>query len=127
MEIVITSLAARSSETGLLNRFERLFPKGPKPPRRVGDVQFRPFDEEGPVDEKNKKTARAVTLFELEDYLHMTHKQGKDLVLIAGPNPDNSLKTEALLPLVANEGMRLWTHLCLDIDTAEDLVEKLKK
>jgi len=124
IEIVITSLASAESKTGLLN----LAMSKMKPPRRsdehpkpIGDVQFRPYSEKGPIRD-DPKGLRAVTLFELDDFVRMTQKEGKYVILLSGPTEEGSTKCDALMPLLTNPLLRVWSHLCLDKPTAEAVV-----
>jgi DNA-binding transcriptional regulator LsrR (DeoR family) len=47
-----------------------------------GNVQYRPYSDEGPIHEQGKEL-RAVTLYELEDFVRMAETKRKHVVLIA--------------------------------------------
>ncbi|HBT75560.1 MAG TPA: hypothetical protein DEB39_01250, partial [Planctomycetaceae bacterium] len=134
IDIVITSLAAANHEHGLLGSYlTYLIEQKFLPPQSlddmkqagwIGDVQFRPYSKEGPL--KEVCPVRAVTLFELEDLVQMAReKNGKYVVLVAGPCGEcGATKKHALHPLLANEQLRLWTHLVTDARTARELLDE---
>ncbi len=133
IDIVVTSLAAADHEHGLLVQYlTHLVDQGLMEPDLlknmrdagwVGDVQFRPYSVDGPLP--NVCPVRAVTLFELDELVKMaTEPNGKYVVLVAGPCGEcGETKKQALKPLVANEKLRLWTHLVTDARTARELME----
>lgn len=131
IDIVVTSFARAQDEHGMLRQLiAYLTEKGRLPPDTirsalaegwVGDVQFRPFDSEGPM--LGQSLARAVTLFELEDLVKMARTDDKYVVLLARPCGEcGQLKTDALKPLLTKPKLQLWTHLVLDVDTAAALL-----
>ncbi len=134
IDIVVTSLAAADHEHGLLVQYlTHLVDQGLMEPDLlknmreagwVGDVQFRPYSEEGPLP--NACPVRAVTLFELEELVEMARSKDRNryVVLVAGPCGEcGATKKRALKPLLANEKLRLWTHLVTDVRTARELLE----
>ncbi len=133
IDIIVTSLANADHEHGLLGQYLAwLIQEGlikndvlniMNEAGWVGDVQFRPYSEEGKLDEVCP--VRAVALFELEELVEMAKKKDKYVVLVGGPCGEcGKLKTEALRPLLANEKLRLWTHLITDIRTANELLAR---
>lgn len=133
IDIIVTSLANADHEHGLLGQYlawliqEGLLGNDVLDKMNeagwVGDVQFRPYSKDGKLDEVCP--VRAVALFELEDLVEMAKKEDKYVVLVGGPCGEcGKLKTEALRPLLANEKLRLWTHLITDIRTANELLSK---
>lgn len=131
IDIVITSLASAHDEDGLLGQYlqhlvseRELDPSAVKRMEDagwVGDVQFRPYNAEGPI--VDECPVRAVTLFEISDLVRMAHTEDKYVVLLAGPCGEcGRLKTDALIPLLTRSQLRLWTHLILDVDTAGKLL-----
>jgi hypothetical protein len=134
IDIVVTSLASADHEHGLLvqylthlvdqrlisrNVLNKMFEAG-----WVGDVQFRPYSVAGPLPE-SVCPVRAVTLFELDELVEIAKDRtnGKYVVLVAGPCGEcGETKKNALRPLLANEKLRLWTHLIVDAKTAKDLM-----
>jgi len=135
IDIIVTSLASAEHEHGLLGQYlthlvgqrlisqtvlDRMFAAG-----WVGDVQFRPYSVDGPLPEE-VCPVRAVTLFELDELVEMAKDStnGKHVVLVAGPCGEcGETKKHALIPLLANDKLRLWTHLIVDAKTAKELVE----
>jgi len=130
IDVVVTSLAAATDRGALLNRFEDQYAEL-DPTRsgsrdgRVGDVHFRPYSKTGPIKE-DPESVRAVTLFELEDFVTMTQEQGKFVVLVAGTTRRGGNRAKPLLPLLAEPSLRVWSHLCLDVATGQEVVRKLK-
>jgi hypothetical protein len=127
IEIVVTSLASHRKESGLLDRIEKehgiVRTASSEGAERVGDVQFRPYGEEGPIPD-DPEGYRAVTLFELEDYIRMA-SEGKNIILLAGPTEQGETKADAMIPLITRPSLRVWTHLCVDVRTADELVKAL--
>ncbi|GHT17276.1 hypothetical protein FACS1894189_2860 [Planctomycetales bacterium] len=134
IDIVVTSLAAADHEHGLLVQYlthladQNLLPSDTLMKMRnagwIGDVQFRPYSAEGPLEDVCP--VRAVTLFELDELVEMAKDQtnGKHVVLVAGPCGEcGETKKNALRPLIANEKLRLWTHLVVDARTAKELID----
>ena len=86
--------------------------------------QFRPFDKRGPVKDA-KDGYRAVTLFELHEYCEMIKKEGKFLLLVAGPTFRGDSRVEALETLFTVASLRVWSHACMDIRNARELLPRL--
>jgi hypothetical protein len=134
IDIIVTSLAAADHRHGLLGQYlthlidQRLISRNVLTKMLnagwVGDVQFRPYSTKGPLPE-NVCPVRAVTLFELDELVEIAKNRtnGKYVVLVAGPCGEcGETKKNALLPLLANENLRLWTHLIVDAKTAKELL-----
>ncbi len=131
IDIVVTSFATARDEHGLLNQYlKHLIDKGElrrevledmKALGWVGDVQFRPYSAGGPIVEGCP--VRAVTLFEIADLVAWAERPDKYVVLLAGPCSEcGTTKTEAMLPLLTQPELRLWTHLVTDVQTAAELL-----
>jgi DNA-binding transcriptional regulator LsrR (DeoR family) len=131
IDIVITSLASALDADGLLGQYlEHLIRERELDPAAlkrmqdagwVGDVQFRPYNREGPIIEECP--VRAVTLFDLSDLVRMAGTDDKYVVLLGGPCGEcGRLKTDALIPLLTRDELRLWTHLIVDVQTAGKLL-----
>ena len=132
IDIVVTSLADARHEHGLLVRYltslvdmehmkqkvlDEMLDAG-----WVGDVQFRPYSTEGPLEDICP--VRAVTLFELDELVELAKMDDKYVVLVAGPCGEcGASKKDALRPLLANEKLRLWTHLVTDAKTSRELLD----
>ena len=129
IDIVITSLASSSDKHGELNRFLNVGEKkaqGVEALRRsgwVGDVSYRPYSNTEPITKS--KAIRAVSLFELKDLVELANQPNKHVVLVAAPcGICNEPKGEALRPLLQERNLRLWTHLFMDLTTAQSLLPK---
>jgi len=137
IDIVVTSLAAATDKHGELNRFMNLGEKeetrkgeeknsGVRALKKcgwVGDVSYRPYSNTGPII--TSEGIRAVSLFELKDLVKLAHQPNKHVVLVAAPcGICNKPKREALRPLLKEENLRLWTHLFMDLTTAQHLLPK---
>lgn len=133
IDIVITSLAAAGDPHGMLGQFlhtlakqnsirsdaiQRMLEAG-----WVGDVQFRPYTPDRALD--TECPVRVVTLFEIADLVRLAQTTDKYVILVAGPCGEcGQPKTEALLPLIENPELRLWTHLVTDVETAAAVLQK---
>jgi hypothetical protein len=87
----------------------------------VGDVQFLPYSEAGPI----RQTAgiRTVALFELDELAEMARQEDKYVVLLAGPCREcHMTRAPALRPLLALPRLRVWTHVVTDIVTAQTML-----
>lgn len=133
IDIVMTSLADAHDDHGLLYRYLKyLVEKGALEAASldkmldagwVGDVQFRPYSEKGPLA-PDDCPVRAVTLFELEQLVELTKTPGKHVVLVAGPCGEcGTTKKSALKPLLANPALRLWTDMVIDAKSARELLD----
>jgi hypothetical protein len=132
IDIVITSFASADDPHGLLKRYlQHLIEKSELGKKAicemeslgwVGDVQFRPYTSHGPMTDGCP--VRAVTLFEPADLVQRVKMPDKYVVLLAGPCHECShTKTLALVPLLKQSNLRLWTHLITDLKTAHELVK----
>jgi len=132
IDIVVTSFAQAGHRHGLLNQhLKHLMDTGALKPQDldrmkaagwIGDVQFRPYGPRGPI--LDECPVKAVTLFELADLVAMARREDKYVVLFAGPCGEcGETKTEALLPLLTEPKLRLWTHLVTDVQTASQLLQ----
>jgi DNA-binding transcriptional regulator LsrR (DeoR family) len=129
IDIVVTSLASARDPHGELNRFVKL---GEKKHRTletlkklgwVGDVSYRPYSSTCPITANGG--IHAVSLFELGDLVEIADKRNKHVVLVAMPCAVcNETKGEALRPLLREKNLKLWTHLFMDLATAQSLVPR---
>jgi len=135
ISIVVTSMGNYKDPHTFYRLFmEKKYPKGSKdrPPwldECVGDVQYRPFSANGPIHER-EKDERLVTLFELEELVQFAKTKGKSVVLIARQCSlckDQTTRAEALLPVLRNPKLRLFTHLVLDLPTAREVIAHGKR
>jgi len=89
----------------------------------VGNVQYRPYTAKGPVKEK-PTDLRAVTLFELEDLARVAVQKNKHVILIARQcGICGRTRAEALLPLLTNPSLKVFSTLVMDAATARELLK----
>jgi len=128
IEIAITSLGCAKEGHGLLVQIEKLFYADPNPKSEVtdrrGDVMFKPYSETGPLD-NDPTGVRAVTVLEIQDFVDMV-KDGKEVILVSGPQLSGMTRTTALMPLLNEPNLRVWSHLCMDLTTAEEVIQNLQ-
>jgi hypothetical protein len=127
LDIVITSLASKEDPHGELNRFMEVNQDLGRKARqvldveqhRLGDVIYRPFNEQGPITKA--AAIRAVTLFELHELRAFAADPSKAVILVSGPCGDGGCRRsrhDALLPLLTVPSLDVWTHLVTDDITA---------
>ncbi len=90
----------------------------------LGNVQYRPYTAQGPAAEE-PKDLRAVTLFELSDFVEMARRKDKYVVLIARScsichNP----QAAALRPLLEVPELKVWSHLVMDVSVAQAILSE---
>ena len=128
IDIVVTSMASALDEHGELNRFMNIEEKKKNPGLTalkksgwIGDVAYRPYSTSAPI--ATTQGIRAVSLFELEDLVELAARPKKYVVLVAAPcGVCKKTKGDALRPLLASRDLRLWTHLYIDLTTAQSLL-----
>lgn len=130
LQVIITSLATVDDPHGELNRFmdlnagvgaeeKRILDQTE---RREGDVMYRPFSGIGPIT--RTMAVRPVTLFELEELREFVQQEDHAVVLVAGPCADcKKSRTRALLPLLREPALSVWTHLVTDDITALECLD----
>ena len=130
IDIALTSLASSNDPHGLMKQyFSYLQEKGLieedvlqtlHKQGWVGDLLFQPYSATGVIF---PDTLRTVALFTFNELLEFSQKPGKYVVLCGGPCGDcGSPKTEALRPLLKEPSLRIWTHLVLDREAANQLL-----
>jgi DNA-binding transcriptional regulator LsrR (DeoR family) len=88
----------------------------------IGSVQYRPYSATDPIKEE-PDDMRAVTLFELDDFVRMASMKNKHVVLIARQcGLCGKTRAAALRPLLKVPRLRVWSELVLDEATARDLL-----
>lgn len=124
IDLVLTSLASANDDHGALNQFLAAHANDVTPLERegwVGDVQYRPYSQQGPISQE--ADIRAVTLFDLPELVKMAQTPNKYVVVVAGPCTEcERTRSDALWPLLEQRELKVWTHLVLDYQTAEELV-----
>ncbi|MDF0665019.1 MAG: hypothetical protein P0119_02980 [Nitrospira sp.] len=127
VNVVITSMGDVTDEHDLLGMLltqAGYISDKEKPTQWVGNVMYRPYTVVGPVHEA-ANSPRAVTLFELEDFVEMSRQKEKRVILIARPcGGCQQLKDKALRPLLQNVDLRVWSDLIVDQQTAAALVRE---
>jgi DNA-binding transcriptional regulator LsrR (DeoR family) len=125
IDIVITSLAAQNDAHGDLNQFLQKHPEEIRKLRAagwVGDVQYRPFSNTGPLTRVSR--LQAVTLFDLEDLVALARTPDKRVVLVSGQCGTCHLdRANALAPLLEVPALKVWTDILMTRDTALKLLE----
>ncbi len=132
IDLVITSLASAQDGHGDLSHFmkvvadEKNYATATKLEELRaagwrGDVQFRPYAASGPI--LMDTGVRALTVFELSDLVRLGAADNKEVILVAGPcGVCSTSKADALVPLLLEPTLRVWTRLIMDVATAEELV-----
>ena len=124
IDIVVTSLAASDDPDGQFNELLRLGPSDAIKDLRkrgwIGDVQWRPYSEEGPI--VTPTGIRSVTLFELDDLVRLAQSPRKHVILVGSPSLRGKSKGKAIRPLLEQPNLRVFNHLILDVPTATDLL-----
>lgn len=125
IDIVITGLSAPDDDHATL--FKHLGRDNPAIKSLIaqgwcGDVQYRPYTQDGPIDEE---LLRAFTLFDLDELTALAAEPNRYLVMAASPCGHDGCeltRETALRPLLENPRLRLWSHLVMDQLTAQRLV-----
>ncbi len=127
IDIVVTSMASAHDEHGELNRFMNYGKKknpglaALKKSGWVGDVTYRPYSMNGPI--ATTEGIRAVSLFDLQDLVALAAQPKKHVVLVAAPcGICGTSKGDALRPLLESRDLKLWSHLFIDLTTAQSLL-----
>jgi DNA-binding transcriptional regulator LsrR (DeoR family) len=125
VSIVVTSMGDFHDEHDLLSMFLARTGADLRALRDrgwIGSVQYRPYSAADPIEEKPKEM-RAVTLFELEDFVRMADSKNKHVVLIARQcGACGRTRAAALRPLLKSPRLRVWSDLVMDEATARDLL-----
>jgi DNA-binding transcriptional regulator LsrR (DeoR family) len=86
-----------------------------------GDLHLRPFNQLGPIIEDRGN--RAVTLFEISDFVTMARDPSKRVVVVSPPCHVCGLtRAPALQLLLTVQQLKAWTHLVTDVPTARELI-----
>ncbi len=128
IDLVITAFGSSDEDHGDFTRFMRRYPDLLKPDLDqlhaagwVGDVQYRPYSAAGPITAPTK--FRAATLFELADFVRMAADPEKAVILVAGPcRMCGALRGHALMPLLREPSLAVWSHLVIDAETANQCI-----
>ncbi len=127
IDIVVTSLATRWDEHGLLQRFFNTVQAAEElrlleEAGWVGEIQFRPFSRTAPI--VTQRGVRAVTLFEIAELVELAGMPNKYVVLLSAPClVCKETRAKAVQHLLGVPALRTWTHLVTDMQTALDLIQ----
>ena len=128
IDVVITSLGSAADDHGQLTKlikdYEQLGPDTHATLQQegwVGDVQYRPYSATGPITADTE--IRTVTLFELEEFVELSADAEKAVILVTGPCRDcNASREDALLPLLQEPSLLVWSHLVTSVEIAQACV-----
>jgi Putative sugar-binding domain len=123
IQIVVSSLGSAHDHRSLFNSLHTL--DEARSQALAGDFHYRPYSKTGPILESREDDERVVTLFDITDFIRMSQQNNKYVVVVAAPNSDGTTKAAALAPLVRQPSLHVWTHLCLEAETARELVSIL--
>lgn len=136
IDIIITSLASAQDKHGNLNQFLKA-QKGETGEKGedvgklhdagwIGDLQYRPFSRSGDI--KGVQKTWAVTLFELDELRKFAATPNKHLLLVSGPCVDCQKTREAPMEvLLSVPALKVWTHVIMDVTTAEKLADMARE
>jgi hypothetical protein len=122
IRIIVTALGDATDPHDLLVRFLKEAGKDIAEMGAIGNVQYRPFSARGVIHEK-PDDLRAVTLFELEELVQLARQKDRHVILIArqcGLCERN--RANVLRLLLEREDLMVFSHLVLDLPTAEALL-----
>lgn len=125
LDIIVNSMGDLSDEHDLLRSFlpDLYNPADPDPDGPMGSVQFRPYTRTGPYIEK-PGAFRAVTLYELSDFVDLARSKNKHVVLIARRCREcGKTKGRTLRPLLTVPELKVWSELVLDVPSARALLD----
>lgn len=128
IHLVVTSMGDMQDEHALLRIWCRECEKEWTPSWKkvaVGDIQYRPYSAKGFIQD-DPGDLRAVTLFELADLVALAQKKNRHVILIArqcGLCEPRRTKARAVLPILKNPHMRVFSRLVLDSPTAYELLQ----
>ena len=127
IDVVVTSMGDRDDPHDLLRTLMDQAGENVRAMERrkvIGNVMYRPYSEDGPILERGREQ-RAVTLFELEDFVTMSAARQKHVILIARAcGICHKSKATALRPLLSKPNLRVWSELVMDVTTANELTSR---
>jgi DNA-binding transcriptional regulator LsrR (DeoR family) len=133
IDLVITSLGAYRDKHNTLVDLATVT-KSKKPETEdpiVGDIGYCPYGDKGPLEVTSGY--RPVTIFSIEDLVDRAKDRLKEVMLVAGPCPKcegdeesrkDSVRDDALHPLMTVPELRAWSHVYMDTTTATRLTEQ---
>ena len=122
IDIAVTGMGSAEDPHSQLQRFHKVASRRPDP-HWIGEVGWVPYGESGPA--ARSSGIRAVALFELYEIVELARTRGKHVVLVAGVCGEcGRPKGAALRPLVVEPSLRCWTHLVLELGSAQELASR---
>jgi hypothetical protein len=136
IDILVTSLASFADDDSLFRNYYESLASVPnaefaiearetleklKREKCVGDVMFQPYSNDKAIREY---PIRTVSLFELHDFKDFSEKSDRYVVVTCAPCREcGKSKADAVLPLLKNKDLRIWTHLIIDRKTVEEILK----
>ena len=132
LDLIVTSLGSARDETGALNRFfaHGAHPKLEESRRRleargwVGDVLYEPYGATEPIEAD--LPVEPVAVLTLPELVRMARSKRTRVLLLGGPSSRGRSRADALLPLLTQPRLRVWTDLALDSGTAEQILNEIE-
>lgn len=130
IDIVITSRGAVAEQHDLYCRLLKQEGQDIEALQRrgwIGNVQYRPYSDTGPITEE-RDAFRAVTLFELADFVELARRKDKHVILIARCcSVCGEPQARSLWPLMTVRELKVWSHLLMDISVATELLDQANR
>jgi hypothetical protein len=130
LDLLIYSFARTKDDHGLLSEYlkeyERLdVLRDLKHQGALGDISLRPFGESGPL--KLAGGVEAVTIFNIEDLVEFSNTPNKRVLLLCAPcSLCHEPKTSALVPILKNPLLKVYTHIVADQISSLGAAKELK-
>jgi DNA-binding transcriptional regulator LsrR (DeoR family) len=121
IRIIVTGLGDARDEHDLLTIFLRESGKDIRKTGAIGNVQYRPFTRDGALRE-SPDDLRAVTLFELDELVELCKRKDHHVILIARQCGRGMIRSDVVRVLLERESLRVFSHLVMELPTAEALV-----
>jgi DNA-binding transcriptional regulator LsrR (DeoR family) len=123
IDVVVTSLSSAADPHGPLKDLHDVGKASLgelEAARVIGDVSYCPYSGDGAI--LLDSGLRAMTLFQISDLVDLATRKNKHVVLVASSCPApgcGRLRSDALVPLLANPNLKVWSSIFLDVETAE--------
>ena len=130
IQIILTSMGDIGDRDDLMRQYLLQAKANVNQLRRQGwrgNVQYRPYTEDGPVREKGSQP-RAATLFEIPELVEFAARPDHHVVLIARRcGLCGATHERALEPLLTKPRLRVFSELVTDSATARALLKAPRK
>jgi DNA-binding transcriptional regulator LsrR (DeoR family) len=124
IQIVVTSFGSAFDDDGQFTKFMAHSQKGIDAlidAEWIGDILYRPFSLTGPITIDTD--IRAMVVLELADLGRLAQTKDRHVVLLAGPcGKCKKPRTSALKPLLEQQSLEVWSHMVVDMTTANELL-----